>query len=130
MIIGRLSIVTSANQTIWRASPHSLRIASSTIITMSRALPTLSLANSATGIPGIGNVVCAPLSDDMFMRAISGELKIGRGRLLAAVDQLVAIDDLQNAALVGAVTKIDAIAGRTSRDRPMQFGRHHARGAR
>src|SRR5712671_4476816 len=65
IIIGRFSTVTSANQTICRGSLHSLRIASSTIITISRVLPSLSLANSAIGIESIGNAVCAPFIADI-----------------------------------------------------------------
>ena len=72
IIIGRFSTVTSANQTICRGSAHSLRIASSTIITMSRVLPSLSLANSAIGMPFIGNVVWAPLKADIASRETSG----------------------------------------------------------
>src|SRR5258708_5690620 len=72
IIIGRFSTVMSANQTIWRGSAHSLRIASLTIITMSRDLPSLSLANSAIGIPSIGKVVWAPLKADIANREISG----------------------------------------------------------
>ena len=72
IIIGRVSVVTSANHTICRGSAHSLRIASSTIITMSRLWPSLSFANSAIGMPFIGNTVCAPLKADIGMRATSG----------------------------------------------------------
>ena len=56
--------------------------------------------------------------------------KIVRRRLLRPVDQLVAVDDLQEAALVGAVAEIDAVALRAERDRPVQFGRHRAGRAR
>src|SRR5206468_2632983 len=53
-----------------------------------------------------------------------GILQIFRTRLLRSVDQLLPVDDLQDAAFVGAVAEIDAIAGRPSRDRAMQFGRY------
>src|SRR3981189_2318311 len=76
IIIGRFSTVTSANQTIWRGSLHSLRIDSSTIITISRVLPSLSLANSAIGIPFIGKVVWAPLNADIDIREISGKRRL------------------------------------------------------
>jgi len=65
--------VTSTNHTICRGSPHSFRIASSTIMTMSRLLPSLSCANSAIGMPGIGKVVWAPLNADIGIRDISGK---------------------------------------------------------
>ena len=52
------------------------------------------------------------------------------GRLLGAVQQLLAIDDLQHAALVGAVGEIDAIALRPGRDGAVQPGRHRPAGAR
>jgi hypothetical protein len=68
--------VTSANHTICRGSAHSLRIASSTIITMSRLWPSLSRANSAIGIFGIGNVVWAPLKADIGIREISGKRRL------------------------------------------------------
>src|SRR6185437_6945021 len=64
--------VTSANHTICLGSPHSLRIASSTSMTMSRVLPSLSLANSAIGMSFIGKVVWAPLNADMCISEISG----------------------------------------------------------
>ena len=56
--------------------------------------------------------------------------KIIRCRLLRSVDELFAVDDLQKAALVGAVSEIDAVAFRAGRNRPVQFGRHRAGGAR
>src|SRR5205823_9807336 len=55
-----------------------------------------------------------------------GKAKIIRRWLLRSVDQLVAIDDLQDAAFVGAVSEIDAVARGASRDRPVQLGRHRA----
>ena len=76
IIIGRFSIETSANQIICRGSLHSFRIASSTIMTMSRVLPSLSLANSAIGICSIGKVVCAPFQADMMSRPISGARRL------------------------------------------------------
>src|SRR5207237_6097858 len=76
IIIGRFSTVTSANHTICRGSLHSFRIASSTIMTMSRLLPSLSLANSAIGMFGIGNVVWAPFNADIGIREISGERRL------------------------------------------------------
>src|SRR5260370_184422 len=56
-IIGRFSIETSANHTICRASRHSFRIASSTLMTISRLAPSLSRANSAIGMPSMGQAV-------------------------------------------------------------------------
>src|SRR5262249_61268174 len=47
-----------------------------------------------------------------------------RRRLLRAVEQLVAIDDLQHAALVGAVAEIDAVALRAGRDRAVRSEEH------
>ena len=78
-IIGRFSIEMSANHTICRASWHSFRIDSSTIMTMSRLPPSLSLANSAIGICSIGKVVCAPFHGDIMSRADLG------GRRLSGV---------------------------------------------
>src|SRR3979411_3317050 len=72
IIIGRFSTVTSANHTICLGSLHSFRIASSTIMTMSRLLPSLALANSAIGIAFIGKVGWAPLKADIGLREISG----------------------------------------------------------
>ena len=70
--MGRFSIETSANHTICRASRHSLRIASSTIMTMSRLEPSLSCVNSLIGMPSMGKVVCAPFHDDIMSRDTSG----------------------------------------------------------
>ena len=53
---------------------------------------------------------------------------LGRRRR-RSLQQLLAIDDLQHAALVGAVAEIDAIAGGSGRDRAVQFCRHGAGGA-
>ena len=73
------------------------------------------------------------------MRAVEGrhrhardfrQAQIFRRRLLRPVDQLLAVDDLQEAALVGAVAEIDAVALRSGRDRAVQFGRHRAGRAR
>src|SRR3954470_7819651 len=50
-------------------------------------------------------------------------------RLLRAFQELLTIDDLQNAALAAAVAEINAVDG-WHRDRPMQLGRHRAGGAR
>src|SRR5262249_41243005 len=49
---------------------------------------------------------------------------------LGAVEQFGAVDDLQDAALVGAVTEIDAVAFGARRDRAVQLGRHRAGRAR
>src|SRR6202012_1831670 len=72
IIIGRVSVVTSANHTICRGPFHSFGVASSQGQTMSRLLASLSFANSAIGMSFIGNVVCAPLKADIGKRAISG----------------------------------------------------------
>ena len=125
-IIGRFSIVMSANHTICRASWHSFRIASSTIMTMSRLPPSLSLANSAIGICSIGKVVCAPFQRRHHEPRDLGRAQVVRRRLLRALEQFLAVDDLQDAALVGAVAEIDAVALRPGRDRPVQLGRHRA----
>src|SRR5262249_46620093 len=50
--------------------------------------------------------------------------KIRRAGLGRPLDQFLAVDDLHDAVLVGAVTEIDAIAGGTGRDRTMPFNRH------
>src|SRR3977135_3488121 len=123
IIIGRFSTVTSANQTICRGSLHSFRIDSSTIITMSRVLPSLSFANSAIGICFMGNVVWAPLKADIARRETSGNRTF---TALRSVNELCTIADLQEAALVGAVSEIDAVALRAGRDRPVHLGRHRA----
>ena len=60
------------------------------------------------------------------MRAISGKPQIVRRRLLRPVEEFFAVDDLQEAALVGAVTEIDPVARGPRRDRAVQFGRHRA----
>src|ERR1700755_775670 len=109
IIIGRFSTVTSANHTICRGSLHSFRIASSTIITMSRGLPSLSFANSAIGMPFIGNTVCAPVKARHRQPRDFRPAEIIRRRLFRSVEKFFAIDDLQKAALVGAVSEIDAI---------------------
>src|SRR5262249_16592251 len=54
--------------------------------------------------------------------------QILRRRFLRTVQKLFAVDDLQHAALVGAVAEIHAIALRAGRDRPMQLGRHRTGG--
>src|SRR5207237_8749456 len=58
------------------------------------------------------------------------EAKVVGGRLLWPVQQFLAIDDLQETALVGSVAKVDAIAGWTGRDRSLQFGLHRDSRAR
>ena len=130
IIIGRFSTVTSANHTICRGSSHSLRIASSTIITMSRRLAVLVLGEFGDRHVlhrkrGVGAVEGGHRHPRDFRKT-----KIVRRRLLRSVDQLVAIDDLQEAALVGAVAEIDAVALRPGRDRPVHLGRHRAGRAR
>ena len=99
-------------------------------MTMSRVLPSLSLANSAIGMSCIGNVVWAPLKRRHRHPRDLRQTQIVRRRLLRPVDQLVAVDDLQEAALVGAVAEIDPVALRAGRDRAVQFGRHRAGRAR
>src|ERR1700676_4882923 len=76
IIIGRFSVVTSAIQTICRGSAHSFTISSSTIITISRALPSLSLADLAIGIFHIGKVVWALFKADIGIREISGKRRL------------------------------------------------------
>ena len=49
-----------------------------------------------------------------------------RRRLLRSLEELLAIDDLHHAALVGAVAEIDAVGLRAERDHAMQLGRHRA----
>ena len=61
---------------------------------------------------------------DLGARRLSGR------RLGCALQQLLAIDDLHEAALVGAVAEIDAVALRPGRDRPVQVRRHGAGRAR
>ena len=129
-IIGRFSIEMSANHTICRASWHSFRIDSSTIMTMSRLPPSLSLANSAIGICCMGKVVCAPFQRRHHEPRDLRRAQIVRRRLLRSFQQFLAVDDLQDAALVGAVAEIDAVALRPGRDRPVQLGRHRAGRAR
>ncbi len=55
------SKVTSVNQTICRVSRHSFAICSFTIITKSPVAPRAFFANSGSGMPRSGSVVCAPL---------------------------------------------------------------------
>src|SRR5258708_6870794 len=55
--------------------------------------------------------------------------QIVRRRLLRSLEQFLAVDDLQDAALVCAVAEIDAVALRPGRDRPGQPGRPPAGGA-
>ena len=50
--------------------------------------------------------------------------EIGVRRLLRALQQLLAIDDLDDAVAAGAVAEVDAIGFRPSRDRPVQLRRH------
>src|SRR5262249_39079129 len=52
-----------------------------------------------------------------------------RRRFERTFQQLLAIEDLQHAALVGAVPDIDAIALRTARDRAVLLGRNRPLGA-
>src|SRR5262249_5849951 len=72
------------------------------------------------------------------VRAIEGQhveltdnwiAQVLRRRLLRTVQKLLAVDDLQHTALVGAVAEIHAIALRAGRDRPVQLGRYRAAGA-
>src|SRR5262245_66188326 len=51
-------------------------------------------------------------------------------RLLRTVQQLLAVDDLNHAALVGPVSKIDAVALRAGGNHAVEFGRNGAGGAR
>ena len=97
---------------------------------MSRVLPSLSLANSAIGICSIGNVVCAPFQRRHHQPADLRIAQVLGRRLLRALQQLLAVDDLHDAALVGAVAEVDAVALRPGRDRPVQVGRHRAGRAR
>src|SRR5580704_6020345 len=56
--------------------------------------------------------------------------QVFRRRLLRPLQQLLPVDDLQLAALVGAVAEIDTVAGRTQRYRSVQLGRNLAGGSR
>src|SRR5207302_6530342 len=51
--------------------------------------------------------------------------EVCRRRLLRTFQELLAVDDLQDAAGAAAVTEIDAVDLR-QRDRPVQFGRHRS----
>ena len=117
----------SANHTICRASAwHSLRVVSSTIITKSRVAAVLVVGEFRQSASAASERPCA--------RRLSGGISSGRlpdsagfrRRLLRAVEQLLAVDDLQDAALVGAVAEVDAVALRAGRDHAVQFGRHRA----
>src|SRR6266571_4525520 len=55
-----------------------------------------------------------------------GKKQILRRRLMRPGEQLRAVDDLQNARLVGAVAEVDAVALRPGGDRAVQLGRHRA----
>ena len=129
--IGRDSTVASTKNTIWRVSRswHSLTSDSLTIMTMSRMPPARSLANSAIFTLPSGMAVCAPLSGSRSRRPISGYFRFSAVGCLRAVQQFLAVDDLQHAALVGAIGEIDAVALRPRRERAMQFGRHRSGGA-
>ena len=69
---GYFSMVVSTNHTICRASPHSSRKVSLTIITNSRSPLSASLANSSILMRPSGIAVCAPTSGVMGISAISG----------------------------------------------------------
>src|SRR6202023_567194 len=56
--------------------------------------------------------------------------KIVRRRLLRTIQQFFAVYDLQDAALVGAITEIDPIALWPGRDATVQLGRNRAGRAR
>src|SRR6202795_247642 len=58
-----------------------------------------------------------------------GIAQIFRRRLLRPVEELVAVDNLHDAAFVGAVAEIDAVAPRAERDRAVQLGRYRPGGA-
>ena len=128
-MVGVFSSVTSANHTICRASWHSLRICSSTIITMSRMRAVLVLGEFGDRHlqhreGGVGAVPGRHLE--------LADLRIAqvlRRRLLRTVEELLAVDDLEHAALVGAVAEIDAVALRPHRDRAVELGRDRAGGA-
>ena len=70
--IGLFSMVVSTNHTICRASPHSSRKVSLTIITNSRSPLSASLANSSILIRPSGIEVCAPTSGVISSQPISG----------------------------------------------------------
>ena len=107
--IGCASIVTSTNQAICCGSSHSLRICSSTTMTMSRSAPSASLANSGNRHFRHREGGMRAVERRHFQPPDFRIAQILRRRLLGAVEQLVAIDDLHDAALVGAVTEIDAV---------------------
>ena len=106
-----------------RRLPHSFTSDSSTIITMSRSAPDLSLANCGIAILPSGKTVCAPTSGDICNSPITGARRLSGVGSFGPLMQLLAVEDLQHAALVGAVAEIDAVALRPGRDAAMQFGR-------
>ena len=59
-----------------------------------------------------------------------GVAEVFRSRFLGAVQQLLAVDDLQHAALVRAVSEVDAVDLRPERDRSVQLRRYRTGGAR
>src|SRR5262245_43444787 len=118
---GCCSTVTSTNHTNWRGSRHSFLICSLVTTTKLRTLPTLSLANSAIGMPSTGNAVCAPQRPHVEPPDLRIE-QVRLGGLLGTIQELLAVDDLQDAALVGAVGEVDAVALRTGGDRAVQPG--------
>ena len=119
-------MVTSTNHTICCGSWHSLRISSSTIMTMSRAASLRVLGEFGDRHVQHRKGGVAPLNGDIVEPADFRIAQVFRRRLLRPVQELVAVDDLQDAALVGAVAEIDAVALRPERDRAVQFRRHRA----
>jgi hypothetical protein len=128
--IGRFSIETSANQIICRASLHSLRI---DFVDDHQDVARLAfLVLGELGDRHLEHRECGVGADPAVEIELAQHRRaqvVGR-RLGRALQQLLAVDDLDHAALVGAVAEIDPVALRARRDRPVQVGRHLAGRAR
>ena len=79
------------------------------------------LLNSVTSIPRSGNAVCAPTSGG---RSSLRDLRVQQvcfGRLFGSVQELVAIDDLDDPVRAGAVAEIHAVDFRAEGDRAVKL---------
>ncbi len=127
--IGWVSTVMSAKNTISRACGlHSLRVASLTIMTMSRVAKAVA-GELVDRHPQHRDRPCARRRADRCRAARPADRQVRRRRLLRALQQLLAVDDLQHAAGAAAIAEIDAVLV-DHRDRTMQIGRHRAGRAR
>src|ERR1700730_16739284 len=137
--IGRASLVISAIQSICRASVHSFTSDSSTMATKSRALPSLSRANSPMFIFSSGKAVCAPTLDGIVSRPTSGNCRLAGGGSTEAEARDVhshthgnprpPTHTVSEPSLVGAVAEVHSVCRRACRDRAVQLNGCLAGGA-